>query len=330
MKAKNPKNQSLVNNFQKLSLLFATDPKGGFKLKALKKVLPQIVFHEDPILSGDHARSCLKGVGKGFAERIDEILETGTLKELVEEEDDDNDEVTAVEQLTRVTGIGPTNAKKMYHEKNINSIEALRNAVSKGEIELTHHRAIGLKYLEQFEERIPAEEVKKAEMLLLKTVEKIDPKLILTICGSYRRGCATCGDIDVLITHPDAETEGSYLTELVEILKKIGFLIDHLTESGNKKYMGVCRVVSLARRIDIRFVDYASYYAALIYFTGSKHFNIDIRKRALEMGYSLNEYGLHKVDDKSKKLVPVESEKEIFDLLGIDYVAPTDRNIGQK
>jgi DNA polymerase/3'-5' exonuclease PolX len=120
------------------------------------------------------------------------------------------------------------------------------------------------------------------------------------------------------------------LTQLVDTLKEIGFLIDHLTESGNKKYMGVCRVVSIARRIDIRFVDYASYYAALMYFTGSKHFNIAVRRRALEMGYSLNEYGLHEADDESKTPIPVESEKKIFDLLGIDYVAPTDRDIGQK
>lgn len=327
MKAKNSENQSLVNNFQKLSLVFATDPKAGFKLKALKKVIPQIVSHDFPIVSGDHAKSCLHGVGKGFADRIDEILETGTLKELVE---DDDDEVTAVEQLSRVTGIGPTNAKKLYEENGISTIEELREAVSRGDVELTHHRAIGLKYLEQFEQRIPAAEVKKAETLLLKAVGKIDPKLILTICGSYRRGCPSCGDVDVLITHPEAKTEGTYLTQLVDTLKEIGFLIDHLTESGNKKYMGVCRVVSVARRIDIRFVDYASYYAALMYFTGSKHFNIAVRRRALEMGYSLNEYGLHEADDESKTPIPVDSEKEIFDLLGIDYVAPTDRDIGQK
>ena len=144
MKAKNDENQSLVNNFQKLSLVFATDPKAGFKLKALKKVIPQIVSHDFPIVSGDHAKSCLQGVGKGFADRIDEILETGTLKELVEDEDD---EVTAIEQLSRVTGIGATNAKKLYEEHGISTIEELRGAVSSGDVELTHHRAIGLKYL---------------------------------------------------------------------------------------------------------------------------------------------------------------------------------------
>lgn len=327
MKAKNCENQSLVNNFQKLSLIFATNPKSQFKLKALEKVLPQIIAHEFPIVSGDYAKSCLQGVGKGFAERIDEILETGTLKEFIE---DNKDKIFAIKELSRVTGIGPTNAKKMYEKNNIKSIDDLKKAVSRGIVKLTHHRAIGLKYLEDFEERIPATEVKMAETLLQDIVKKIDSKLILTICGSYRRGCSTCGDIDVLITHPEAKTEGTYLTQLVNTLKKMGFLIDHLTDNGNKKYMGVCRVDKIARRIDIRFVDYASYYAALMYFTGSKHFNINVRKHAQEIGYSLNEYGLHKVEDKSKTIIPVDSEKEIFDILGIDYVDPIDRNIGEK
>jgi DNA polymerase beta len=327
MKAKNTANQSLVNNFQKLSIFFATDPKAAFKLKALKKVIPQIVSHELPIVSGNYAKKNLSGVGKGFAERIDEILETGTLKELVEEDDD---ETIAIQQLSRVTGIGPVYAKKLYEEDEISTIEELQDAVSRGIVELSHHRAIGLKYLEEFEKRIPSKEVKKAESILLKELNKIDKKLILTICGSYRRGCPSCGDIDVLITHPDAKSEETYLAQLVDKLEKIGFLIDHLTESGNKKYMGVCRVTSFARRIDIRFVDYSSYYAAMLYFTGSKHFNIGIRNRALEMGYSLNEYGLHKSDDTSKKIIPVNSEEEIFDILGIDYVPPTNRDIGQK
>lgn len=328
MKAKNPENQQFVDYFRRLVTVFGSDPKGGaFKIKALNKVIPQIISHDFPITSGKHARDCLQGVGKGFADRIDEIIETGTLKELI---DDNDDQINAIEQLSRVTGIGDVKAKRLYEEFGISTINELRDAVDSGKLELTHHSIIGLKYLEQFEERIPAKEVETANKLLQKVVHSVDSALILTICGSYRRGRSTCGDIDVLITHPKAKTEGTYLTKLVNMLTESGFLIDHLTATGNKKYMGVCRVIKMARRIDIRFVDYSSYYAAMMYFTGSKHFNIQIRRRALEMGYSLNEYGLHEVKDEEKNIIPVDSEEEIFKVLGIDYVSPKDRDIGEK
>lgn len=323
MHAKNKDNQVLVTNFNKLAIYFGSDRKLSFKLKALRKILPQIINHEFPIVSGEYAMTCLEGVGKGFANRIDEILETGRLKELKHGKEDESGEIN---ELCRVTGIGAVYAKKLITEHNIHSVDQLRSAVDKGTIKLTHHRAIGLKYFEDFEKRIPASEVMLADKLLHKMCKKIDKKLILTVCGSYRRGCETCGDIDVLITHPDAENEGTYLTELITQLSAIGFLVDHLTHQGNKKYMGVCKVGDLGRRIDIRFVDHASYYAAMIYFTGSKNFNIRIRKQALEMGYSLNEYGLHCVDDVEKAIIPVNSEEELFEMLGMEYVDPTDRD----
>ena len=77
----------------------------------------------------------------------------------------------------------------------------------------------------------------------------------------------------------------------------------------------------------MRFVEYPAYYAALIYFTGSKNFNIEIRNKALEKGYSLSEYGFCKVDDPNKKPITHHSEEEIFDFLGIQYVTPKDRDI---
>lgn len=90
--------------------------------------------------------------------------------------------------------------------------------------------------------------------------------------------------------------------------------------------MGVCRLNDKfpARRIDIRFVDYSQYYAALIYFTGSKNFNIQIRNKAIEKGYSLNEYGL--IDKKTEKKIVLNSEKDIFEFLNIKYLKPCERN----
>jgi DNA polymerase/3'-5' exonuclease PolX len=90
--------------------------------------------------------------------------------------------------------------------------------------------------------------------------------------------------------------------------------------------MGVCEHpdVKIARRIDIRFVSYPSFYAALLYFTGSCDFNKHMRTVALKKRYTLNEYGLYKF---SGEIISTNSEEEIFDILEMKYLSPKDREI---
>lgn len=131
-----------------------------------------------------------------------------------------------------------------------------------------------------------------------------------------------------------------FLKETVKALKEQGIIIDDLTTQGDTKYMGVCRGQSpphdphqsagtlsihdsVPHRIDLRFVPMESYYPAILYFTGSQQFNVRMRQVALEKGYTLNEYGLIQ---KGTKIV-VHSEKEIFDILGIVYLEPQERDL---
>ena len=67
------------------------------------------------------------------------------------------------------------------------------------------------------------------------------------------------------------------------------------------------------------------YYFTLLYFTGSYTFNIEMRKKALEKGLSLSEYGY--TDIKTKKLLEydVKSEKDIFDIIDFKYIKPENR-----
>jgi DNA polymerase (family 10) len=91
--------------------------------------------------------------------------------------------------------------------------------------------------------------------------------------------------------------------------------------------MGVCKLENyiIPRRIDIRYVDYSSYYTSLLYFTGSKDFNIYLRNKALENNYSVNEYCLTNLNDNTIKIL--NNEKEIFDILKIPYLTPKERNM---
>ena len=79
---------------------------------------------------------------------------------------------------------------------------------------------------------------------------------------------------------------------------------------------------SKPRRIDIRLIPLESYYSALLYFTGSKDFNTNMRLNAIAHEYTLNEYGLY---DSNGKMFKVNSEKDIFDLLGMEYITPDKR-----
>jgi DNA ligase (NAD+) len=71
---------------------------------------------------------------------------------------------------------------------------------------------------------------------------------------------------------------------------------------------------------------------AILYFTGSKIFNTVMRHVALEKGYTMNEHGINKMEEK-KKGEKVErvftSEKDIFDFLGLVYKSPIERTDGR-
>ena len=205
----------------------------------------------------------------------------------------------------------------------------MKAGIDSGEVKLTHHQNIGVKYYADFLERVPRSEIEEIEKILKTTLKAIGANsadYLLEICGSYRRGKNDCGDIDVLMSYKGMKKlNPDFLKVYIHYLTDKGFIVDHLTTNIKTKYMGVCKLRSdtPARRIDVRAVSYDCFFPALIYFTGSKEFNIDIRKKAIEKGYSLSEYGFKKVDTCS--LVTFNSENEIFAFLGMDFVSPLER-----
>ena len=318
-------NHKIITVLGSLYKQYQTDPSLHFKTRALQNALREIKKHEDKITSGEYALKNIKSIGKGIAKRIDEILETGTLSELKT----NNSNISSIDELLTVTGIGPTRAKQFLKD-GISSVNDLKKKVDDGSIKVTHHIQLGLQYYKDLKERIPRDEITAMKKVLQKEIKNIDSQLIFEICGSYRRGVKTSGDIDVLLTHPKYSKDISkqkFLQKVVKKLKEIDFIVDSLTSDGAKKYMGICRLDSspYGRRIDIRCVDYSAFYTGLLYFTGSKNFNIIVRNKALELGYTLNEYSLT-IKETDKKII-LHSEEELFDILKIDYVKPTDRDI---
>ena len=319
-----------------------------FKVINFRKAIKAIKDHPSEISKGEDLKD-VKGIGKGIMDRIDEILKEGTLKEEIPTGSNANAKFTNLENLERITGIGPSKAKTL-NEQNV-TLELLLSEMAEIEgdfskikpthnlAKLTHHQLVGVKYFNDIEQPIPRKEIQGIQIKLKKFIAQISDKYEVIICGSFRRQKPTSGDIDVLILNPELPTDEvikmstvNHLNVIVEHLKKKKVIVDSLTEDGGTKYMGICKGTraGLGRRIDIRLIPYESKGAAMLYFTGSGNFNKVMRSEALKKGYTINEYGIYTTKKEGKKmvknqLVPTTSEEDIFKIVDMEYLAPKDR-----
>ena len=323
-------NQTIITEFNNLinTLLYTKPPNYSFKVNSFKKTI-EIIKQLDFTITNIEQLKNIKGIGKGTLERINEILNNGNLKENTSENNNNNNkDREEFKNLQTITGIGPSKAKQLI-EKKITFENLINNPTEEMLEHLTHHQKLGIKYYNDILKPIPHEIIKNVEKYLSKF------KFKFNICGSYRRKKPTSGDIDVLI-----EKEDNSLNDIVQFLTKKKFLVDHLTECGDTKYMGICKIKeSHFMRIDIRLIPKESYPFALLYFTGSKKTNTMMRNQAIKLGFKLNEYSLVKTNipiytdnnlDKSnmkKKDIPVyfDTEEMIFECLNLSYIKPENR-----
>jgi len=306
-----------------------------FKIKNIKNALKIIKSFPTKIMSGEDLID-IPGIGKGIISRIDEILQTKKLSEL-EDMKNLEKELKIIDELITVFGIGRIKAKQLINDYDVTSVDDLQNKHSKGLIELSHEVEVGLKYYDLYKQSILRSEMIEIADYLQKKIKEVNKSIILNVCGSYRRNKPISNDIDVLIVHPDIKTKEdklnnqNYLELFINKLKQDNFILDDLIDpSTETKYMGYCRLgTNPVRHIDIYYIEYDSFYPALMHLTGSGEFNQKIRSIAKNRGYKLSEYGLFKIERKENKiievLIPVKSEKEIFDIIGVDYVEPDKR-----
>jgi len=268
----------------------------------------------------------LHGIGTKILEKITEILETGKLRRVELEVEDER--TTTFNLFSLIFGAGPTTVNKWYAQ-GYRTLDDIRKCAK-----LTYQQEIGLNYYEEFQQRIPREEVTQLGEIVIHTARAIDPSFKVVICGSYRRGKKHCGDIDILITHKKTNCLHNMLPNLLDKLHQINFLTDDLTrikDETKDKYMGVCQLKKGMphRRIDIKLFPRHEWACALLYFTGSGHFNRSIRLWARKFSMSLSEHGLvrrYGNDEKSEPL-PIKTEADVFKALGLEYRPPEERDI---
>ncbi|CAM2117891.1 unnamed protein product [Caretta caretta] len=317
---------------EKLEVLGKAYTVQGDKWRALgySKAINALKSYHKPVTSYQEACK-IPGIGKRMAEKILEILESGHLRKL----DHISESVAVLEVFSNIWGAGVKTAQ-MWYQQGFRTLDDIRTKAP-----LTSQQAIGLKHYEDFLERMPREEAKEIEQTVREAAQSLNPGLVCMACGSYRRGKATCGDVDVLVTHPDGQSHRGIFGKLLDSLRQSGFLTDDLVrqeDSGNqKKYLGVCRLPGPGqrhRRLDIIVVPHCEFTCALLYFTGSAHFNRSMRALAKTKGMSLSEHALHAAVVRApggRKMgpglvLPTPTERDVFTLLGLPYREPAERD----
>lgn len=330
------KNQSINHNkhiIEKLEVLAETykNTKDHWRALGYQKAVIVLKNHPKPVTSFEEALS-LPGIGKSLANKIWEIIESGHLRKI--DELCSGKKVEAINLFNKIWGVGPTTSQQ-WIEQGFFTLEDLKTKAK-----LSFQQQIGLKYFDDFMDRMPREEAKEIAEMVKSIALTINSGLKIEACGSYRRGKETCGDLDILITHPDGKSHKGLLTDLVIKLHQIGFLTDDLVKIGesgtHKKYLGVCKLNGenkKHRRIDIITVPYNELACAMLYFTGSAHFNRSMRLLAIKKGMALSEHSLNagvirKGEEKICEgyILETPTEESIFQHLGLTYRSPEERD----
>jgi DNA polymerase (family 10) len=255
----------------------------------------------------------LPGIGESIAEKITEIIKTGSLEYLEELE---KEYPLDFESFLSVEGIGPETVKLLFKELEVKNLDDLEKAAKQGKIRKI--KGLGKKTEQKILDNIAFAREEKGRSLLgyaLPIAEELKNKIRefsgikkVEIAGSLRRKKETIGDIDILVTTSKPKEFMDFFTSLNSVEKVIA--------KGESK-----STVRLREGIetDVRIIEEQAFGSALLYFTGSKQTNIEMRKIALKKDMKLNEYGLFKNDED---LIAGKTEEEVFRELGMQYIAP--------
>ncbi len=261
----------------------------------------------------------LPGFGEALTEKIATLVTTGRLKYY---EDLKKKVPAGLLEMLKIPGLGPKKARALYEGLKIDSIKKLKKACEEKRLEKlegfgekTEQKLLeGIAHLQKYAERHRFDEALAAAIPILQRLKKNPSVIRAELGGSLRRHRETIGDIDILassknpsavmqsfVSSPEVETVIAHgETKSSVTLKETGFQIDLRVVSGNE------------------------FPYALHYFTGSKEHNTQLRGRAKEMGFKLNEYGLFR-EGKKETLVPCKDEGEIFSRLKLSYIPPEIR-----
>ena len=303
-----------------------------WRLTAYRRAITALRKQDSKITTEEEAFA-IPFIGQRLAAKIEEIVWTNKLRRLDNTHLDSNTDV--LQAFMGIYGVGLKQATKWNNQGYRSIPELLEKA------HLTKPQKIGITHYEDFKARIPRAEMDQHDQYVRETCSKVDDTVQFTIGGSYRRGAADSGDIDFIVTKPDATIENLRTIVLDRIIPKLfdgDYLKVGLATTGKvdgSKWHGAAALpgTSTWRRIDFLLVPWDEIGAALIYFTGNDIFNRSIRLLASKKGLRLNQRGLWKdvIRGRNREritqgsLVEGKDEKKIFELLGVPWRPPQHR-----
>jgi DNA polymerase (family 10) len=331
----------IADVLQEIATLLELKDENPFKIRAYTNAARSLETFGGNLsdLQDEEALTKIPGIGKAIAAKVKELAATGKLKYLEELR---AEFPAAILELFSISGLGAKKIKALYEQLHITSIEQLREACESGRVaqlpgfgETTQakictaieQRANHSGYF-QFGQIAAETESLRRDLAAHSDALQVD------VAGSYRRRRELVRDVDLVVAtkKPGAITEFFVKHALVESIIAQG-----PTKTSVRLRSGI--------QCDLRVVSSAEYPFALNYFTGSKEHNIEMRSRALQRGWTLNEYRLAKLppDPKAKKVraghavrkstakIPtVRDEADLYRALGLDFIPPELReNCGE-
>jgi DNA polymerase (family 10) len=257
----------------------------------------------------------LPGIGKSMAQKIEEFVKTGRLRQLDELERKFPGQLA---EMMSLPSLGPKRVKALYEQLHIDTLDQLERAARDHEIsrlpglgEKTERKILDeLQRKKGVDERIRLIRAEEIAEPLVDYLKQIDGVKEVVVAGSYRRRRETVGDLDILAT---CKKSSPVMDRFVEY-PEVETVISHgSTRSSVRLRSGL--------NVDLRVVAEVSYGAALHYFTGSKSHNIAVRQMGVKKGLKINEYGVF----KGSRRVAGRTEEEVHIL-----AHPTGRMIGKR
>jgi DNA polymerase (family 10) len=311
-------NPDIARLFDEVADLLEIQDANPFRVRAYRNAARTIRDYPEPIAdlvrAGTKDLTDIAGIGDDLAEKITAIVTTGELplrKQLASKLP------AGLLDLLRIPGLGPKRVKLLYKKLKVKSAADLAAALDKGRIQklkgfgpkMEEKMRAGLGQAQVGERRMLLNEAETQAIAVLAYLEAGGGIGQIEVAGSYRRRRETIGDLDIVVT-----SEGSNSATVMDHFVAYGEVAEVISKGETRATVKLRGGL----QVDLRAVEPDAYGAALLYFTGSKAHNIELRKIAQEKSYKLNEYGLF----KGTRRVAGKTEQEIYAKLGLDWIPP--------
>ena len=314
--------KTIIRTLEKIALYLELQGENPFKVSAFRKAAAALEADERSLAEMDDVTK-LKGIGKGTAAVITELVDTGVSSVLQELEEKTP---KGLVPLLKLPGLGGKKLAKLYQELGIDSAESLQAACEAGRVQQlagfgakTEDKI--LKELANFgkrAERLPIWQLEPAVIEIEALLAAMPQVETSSVAGSFRRVSESSKDIDFIVATNVPQTVREQLLERLAVLEVVA--------AGDTKVSVVLdREEPIS--VDFRLVTAAEYASALHHFTGSKDHNVRMRQLAKSMGKKISEYG---VEQEDGSVVTFTSEEEFFAHFNLPFIPPTVRESGSE